>query len=58
MSTLDDRAFRKMIAGVLREMADRVESREVVAIEFASLPARDCPDGYQQHTVTFRVRRS
>lgn len=58
MTTLDDRSFRKMISEILRDLAAKVERREVEATEFASLPIADCPPGYAVHTITIKVRRS
>lgn len=58
MSTIDDRAFRKMIVGLLQELAAKIDRREVEATEFASRPVEECPPGFAIHTITFKVRRS
>jgi hypothetical protein len=58
MSTLDDRSFRKLVSALLRDLAGKVDRREVAATDFAALPLADCPPGYAIHKITFLVRRS
>jgi hypothetical protein len=58
MSTIDDRAFRKTISDLLRDLAEKVDRREVEAVEFNAWPFKDCPNGYAVHQVTFRIRRA
>ena len=58
MSTLDDRSFRKLISDLLRDLARKVDAREVEATTFETLAVDECPPGYAVHKITFKVRRS
>jgi hypothetical protein len=58
MSTMDDRAFRKIVSNLLRDLADKVDTRNVDAVEFEALPFEECPPGYAMHAIRFKVRRS
>jgi hypothetical protein len=58
VSTLDDRKFRRLLSDLLRDLADKIDRREVDAVEFSALAAAECPPGFAVHSITFRVRRS